>query len=417
MSQRNAITAVVGVALWIVGLSGQASCAPPKPTEKRQPALKEQVAGVVEANNRFGFDLYQRLRSDQGNLFFSPASISMALAMIYAGAADKTELEMAKVLHFSMPKAQLNEGMRGLRISWNTKDAQQGFRLDVANRLWGQEGCHFLPEFLRVTRADYGAELEQLDFRSAVEQARRTINAWVENQTARKITSLIPSAAAIKDARLVLTNVVYFKGKWQKPFDKGRTQNQDFQLSVDHKIQAQTMITADYFRYTHVEGLQLLDLRYGDGNISMVVLLPEFGKLSQLEERLSPANLQAWTERLESQEVIVYLPKFKTTSKFHLSDTLRSMGMVSTFDLAAASFSGMTGDKGLCISAMIHEALIDVNEEFSEAIAATAGAAVGSPDEPKPPPVFRADHPFVFLIRDNRTGAILFLGRIVDPTS
>jgi serpin B len=417
MFQWNAVAAVVGVTLWIVGLSGPASCGPPKPTEKHRQPLKEQVAGVVEADNRFAFDLYQRLRSEKGNLFFSPASISMALAMTYVGAAENTAAEMAKNLHFEMPKAQLNEEMRALRTSWNRKEKKQGFRLDVANRLWGQEGYHFLPEFLRVTRTDYGAELGQLDFRSDAERARQTINAWVEDHTEQKIANLIPSAAALRVARLVLTNAVYFKGEWQEPFDKSQTKNEDFHVSTDRKIKAAIMHKQDYFRYAHVEGLQLLELSYSDRSLSMVVLLPEkVGKLGQLEEKLTTAYFQTWTERLVSQEVIASLPKFKTTSQFQLSDTLKAMGMVSAFDAATADFSGMTGNRDLFISAVIHKAFVDVNEEGTEAAAATAVNAVGSAGEPQEPPVFRADHPFVFLIRDNRTGAILFLGRIVDPT-
>jgi serpin B len=172
-----------------------------------------------------------------------------------------------------------------------------------------------------------------------------------------------------------------------------------------------------YFRYAHVEGLQLLELSYSDRSLSMVVLLPEkVGKLSQLEEKLTTANLQTWTERLVSQDVVASLPKFKTTSEFQLSDTLKAMGMVSAFDAATADFSGMTGNRDLFISAVIHKAFVDVNEEGTEAAASTAVNAVGTAGDPQEPPVFRADHPFVFLIRDNRTGAILFLGRIVDPT-
>jgi serpin B len=421
MSRKIAVSAVVGVALWIIGFYGKASGARPKPTERNRPALKKQVAGVVEADNQFAFDLYQRLRANEGNLFFSPASISMALAMTYVGAAENTESQMAKTLHFEMPRVQLDEQMRALRTSWNTKEKKQGFRLDVANRLWGQDGYHFLPEFLRVTRTDYGAELGQLDFRSEAEKARQTINAWVEDHTGQKITNLIPSPEALKDARLVLTNAVYFKGEWQEPFDKGWTKNEDFHVSADRKIKAPMMHKQDDFRYAHVDGLQVLELRYGDESLSMVVLLPEkVGKLNQLEENLTTANLQKWTESLDSEEVIVYLPKFKTTSQFQLSDTLKAMGMVSAFDGGTADFSGMTGNRDLFISAVIHKAFVDINEEGTEAAAATAVVAVPTSapfrTEPKKPPVFRADHPFVFLIRDNRTGAILFLGRMIDPS-
>jgi serpin B len=344
----------------------------------------------------------------------------MALAMTYAGASENTETEMAKTLHFEMPKAQLDEEMRALRTSWNTNTNKQGFRLDVANRLWGQEGYKFLANYLRVTRMDYGAELGQLDFRSQAEGARQTINTWIENHTGQKITNLISSPATLRDARLVLTNAVYFKGEWQERFRKNRTKNEDFHISLDRKIKAPMMHQRDDFRYAAVEGFQLLQLPYGDGSLSMVILLPEkVGRLSELEEKLTAANLQKWTASLVSQEVIVYLPKFKTTSQFQLSDTLKSMGMVSVFDGGTADFSRMTGNRDLFISAVIHKAFVDVNEEGTEAAAATGVtmAVTAAPfRERKKPPVFRADHPFVFLIRDDRTEAILFLGRIVDPT-
>jgi len=405
--------------MWIVGLAGQASSSPPsRPLEDQKP-IKAKVASVVDADNRFAIDLYQRVRGEDGNLFFSPASISMALAMTYVGAAGDTEAEMAKTLHFDIPKAQLAEEMRALRTSWNAESKNQGFRLNVANRLWGQDGYRFLPDFLRITRTDYGAELGRVDFRGEPEQARQAINAWVEDNTARKITNLIPSSAALRDARLVLTNAVYFKGEWQAPFSKSLTKDADFQISVDRKTKAPLMHKQAHFWYAAVDGLQLLYLPYGDRSLSMVVLLPEAADgLSRLEEKLTNINLQKWVATLVSQEVIVYLPKFKTTTQLQLSKTLTSTGMISAFDRATADFSGMTGDKELFISAAFHKAFVDVDEEGTEAAAATGVIPMvhAAPTGANEPPIFRADHPFVFLIRDNRTGAILFLGRIVDPT-
>jgi serpin B len=419
MSKGSAFTVIVGIALWLVGLSGCDAIAAPSPTsnDRDRQSLKERVAAVVDADNRFALALYQRLRDREGNLFFSPSSISMVLAMTYAGAAGNTEAEIAKLLRSEMSKAQLNEQMRILRLSWNTDDKKHGFRLDLANRLWGQEGDRFLPEFLKVTRTNYGAELGQVDFRSDLEQARQTINRWVDDNTGQNIKNLIPSADALIGARLVLTNAVYFKGRWFQPFDKSRTREGDFQVSSNRKIKVSIMNTQDDFRYAQLEGLQLLEIPYGDRSLAMVILLPErVGKLSQLEEKLTTANLQKWTEQLAFREVIVYVPKFKTTTEFQLSDTLKSMGMASAFDPVAADFSGMTGGKGLFLTAVIHKAFVDVNEEGTEAAAGT-GMAVGSAGDPNEPPVFRANHPFIFLIRDNRTGAILFLGRIVDPTN
>jgi serpin B len=391
---------------------------PPKSQQKNPATPQEQVSPVVEAGNHFAFDLYERLRGSDGNLFFSPASISVALAMTYVGAAENTEAEMAKTLHLQMPKSQVNDEMRALLASWKSANKKQGYRLNVANRLWGQQDYKFLDDYLRVTREDYGAELARVDFNQP-DAARETINKWVEDNTQEKIKNLIPSASAVQGARLVLTNAVYFKGDWQDPFDKNRTRDQDVHVSTTRDVKTPLMQQQHRLRYATGEGLQLLELPYGDGSLSMVVLLPKkVDGLGELEEKLTAASLQNLRASASSRDVIVFLPKFRTTAEFQLGGTLKSMGMASAFDPSTADFSGMTGKKELFISAVLHKAFVDVNEEGTEAAAATGVVmrpmAMRRP--PEPPPVFRADHPFVFLIRDNRNGAILFLGRVTDPT-
>jgi serpin B len=380
---------------------------------------RTELAGVVEGGNQFAFDLYGRLRAGHGNLFFSPASISTALAMTLAGASGETAAEMVKTLHLQMPREQLDDEMRGLLASWKTSDKKAGYQLHVANRLWAQSGEQFLPAFLAVTRDDYRAELARLDFVTQAEQARQTINKWVEDQTANKITDLISSAAVLKGARLVLTNAVYFKGDWSDPFDKGRTKDEDFRVSADRTIKAPLMHAQHRFSYAAADGAQFLELPYGDRSLSLIAILPENEDgLAEIEGKLGFGNWRQWTGRLQPQEVIVYLPRFKTTSQFELGNLLQSMGMVSAFVPRSADFSGMTGTRELFISAVLHKAYVDVNEEGTEAAAATAITMRASARvfRPTKPPVFRADHPFVFAIRDNRNGAILFLGRVADPT-
>lgn len=374
------------------------------------------VSGIVEGGNQFAFDLYQRLRSEKGNLFFSPSSISTALAMAYAGAAGETETEMAKTLHFEMPKDQLHDGMRVLQASWTTPAKETGIRLNLANRLWGHEGYEFLPAFLQVTREMYGAELARLNFAQS-EDARQTINRWVEEQTEDKITDLIPTGALDADTKLVLTNAVYFHGIWSDPFKKDRTKDEDFHLTAADKITVPMMHRFDGFRYGEVDDLQILELPYGDGSLSMVVLLPKaIDGVADLEAKLTFENLQQWMSMMGRRDVEVYLPRFKTTSSFQMADTLKAMGMKLAFDPNAADFSGMTGGRDLFISAVIHKAFVDVNEEGTEAAAATGVImAPTAAVDPQEPPVFRADHPFVFMIRDNRNGAIIFLGRIMNP--
>lgn len=382
---------------------------------KQQEGTAMDVSGIVEGGNQFALDLYQQLRSEEGNLFFSPSSISIALAMTYAGAAGETEAEMADTLHFDTPKEQLHAGMKAMQAFWTTKDESGGIRLDLANRLWGQESYEFLPPFLQVTRDYYGAELARLDFLRPVE-ASKTINQWVEEQTESKITNLISPDALSPETRLLLTNAVYFHGNWSWPFDKDQTTDEEFHVSPADEIKVPMMHRSEELRYGAVDDLQILELPYGNGSLSMVVLLPKkIDGLADLEAKMSFQNLQRWTGSVKHEdEVQVHLPKFKTTSQFDLSDTLKKMGMASAFDRIEADFSQMTPDRDLHISAVIHKAFVDVNEEGTVAAAAT-GVIMAMRGALAEPPVFRADHPFVFMIRDNRNGAILFLGRITNP--
>ena len=386
---------------------------------KRREGTTMDVPGIVEGGNQFAFDLYQQLRSEDGNLFFSPSSISTALAVGYAGAAGETEAEMARALHFQMPKDQLHDGMQALQAFWTTPDKKKGIRLNLANRLWGHEGYEFLPEFLNVTRDKYAAELARLKF-SQTEVARQTINGWVQDQTEDKITEFLPVGVLSADTKLILTNAVHFHGIWSDPFKKDRTKDEDFHLTATDKIKVPLMHRWDEFRYGAVDDIQFLELPYGDGSLSMIVLLPkEIDGLAALEAKLTFQNLQRWLESVKHEdEVKVYLPRFKTTSHFQMADTLKAMGMELAFDANAADFSGMTSGRDLFISAVIHKAFVDVNEEGTEAAAATGivmEPTAAPIQEPKEPPVFRADHPFVFMIRDNRNGAIMFLGRITNP--
>src|ERR1700693_1331945 len=269
MRRRVAIPAFVGVALGLGIFAGRAASIPSGSLTVINPkSTAVSAAAVVESGNRFAFDLYERLRRADGNLFFSPASISVALAMGYAGAAENTAAEMAKTLHLAMPKGQVNEEMRALLASWKVTDKKQGFRLDVANRLWGQEGYKFLAEYLQVTRDDYGAELARLDFRQP-EAARHAINQWIEEQTQDNIKNLIASPDAVRDARLVLTNAVYFKGEWQEQFKKYLTKDDEFHVSATRAIKAPLMRQEHRFRYLAADKLQLLELPYGTGSLSM----------------------------------------------------------------------------------------------------------------------------------------------------
>jgi serpin B len=395
------------VACLILLLQAQAE---PKPV----PATDR--TSVVEGNNAFAFALYGQLRNRNGNLFFSPESISTALAMAYAGARGNTASEMAKTLHFTLPQPQLNPAMGALLSDLNA--VHDGYQLTVANALWAQQGYNFLDTFLQLLKTDYGAGLNQVDFKGATEAARVTINRWVEQKTQDKIMDLLQPGTLAPSTRLVLTNAIYFKGDWQTQFDKAQTRDEDFYPSQTQTKKLAFMHREDGLNYFDGGTFQLLELPYKNKELSLIVLLPkDRSGLPALEQSLTAASTQQWLSQVvQRDKVIVALPKFKSTQQFELGGTLGAMGMAEAFS-GSADFSGMTGKRDLAISDVIHKAYIDVNEEGTEAAAATAvgfrALAMRGPVEQ--PPVFRADHPFIFLIRDNRSSSILFMGRMADP--
>ncbi|HET6880865.1 MAG TPA: serpin family protein [Pirellulales bacterium] len=385
---------------------------PPKKIE-----ITDDVLAVAAKSNAFACDLYAQLCQQNGNLFYSPASISTALAMAYAGSAGKTHDQLAQVLHFELADDRLHAGFGTLGLILNS--GNKNYRLQMANRLWGAKNYPFSPEFLSATRTHYGAGLTQLNFVQA-ETARQTINGWIEQQTNGKIRDLVPPGAVDADTRLVLTNAIYFKGAWQDEFWKNATQPAVFHRSKTDETKVPMMHRSGHFGYGETKDLQLLNLPYAGGDLSMIVLLPKpIDGLDHLERQLTAKNLGDWTAAAGERLVQVYLPKFKLTSDFQLGPALRSLGMNLAFS-READFSRMSSVEGLLLSDVIHKAFVDVSEEGTEAAAATAvppapsAAPVGEPEKPV---VFRADHPFVFLIRDNRTQALLFLGRLVSPSA
>lgn len=371
---------------------------------------------VVDGDNAFAVALYGQLRKQNGNLFFSPESISTALAMAYAGARGETATQMAKTLHFTLPPAELHPVMGALLRELNAP--QDNYQLSVANALWAQRGSTFLDDFLKLLKTDYGAGVNEVDFAGSTEAARSTINQWVEQKTQDKIKDLLQPGSLRPDTRLVLTNAIYFKGNWLAQFDKAQTKDEDFHLSPAQTKKAPLMHREGSFRYFHEGSFQILEIPYKGNDLSMVILLPdEIGGLAALEQSLTVSNMQQWLHQLASvPKVIVTVPKFKLTQQFELGTTLGAMGMPVAFS-GNANFSGMTGKRDFSISDVIHKAYVDVNEEGTEAAAATAvtmrALAIRVPEHA--PPVFRADHPFVFLIRDNRSESILFMGRVTDP--
>jgi serpin B len=397
-----------------------------------QPGEKSYTETVVKGNNNFALELYAKLGDQQeGNLFFSPHSISTALAMTYAGARGRTEVQMAEVLHFpaivskqpgAKPPSGLTRDQKQFHSAFGTivnalndRGKKGAYELTVANALWGQKGYEFLREFLELIETSYGGKLNEVNFRSAVESVRQRINAWVEKKTKGKIKDLIAKGALSRMTRLVLTNAIYFKGDWTSQFQEEQTRDAPFTLLDGEKIDVPMMNQTGEFKYMETGNFQGLELSYVDGELSMIIFLPKkFDGLGDLEETLTSENLSKWMAKPRKQKVIVSIPKFKMATQFELTEVLKSMGMTNAFS-ANADFSGMNGRRDLFISAVIHKAYVDVNEEGTEAAAATAVVVNVTAIRPEPTPVFRADHPFVFVIRDNQSGSILFIGRVTNP--
>jgi serpin B len=386
----------------------------------RAAAGAEETA-VAKGCNAFTADLYGKLSQAKGNLFFSPYSISTALAMTYVGAGGKTAEEMAGVMHFDQDVAKMCEGYAALIKKINGDGSARSFKLSTANALWGQKGYGFLPDFLTRVKTNFGAGLSELDFGGDTEGSRKTINAWVEKETQEKIKDLIAQGVLTRQTRLVLTNAIYFKAAWTDPFRKAMTKDGDFTVAADEKVTVPMMHQMQSYGYAETDELQMLEMRYAESPMSMVVLLPKkVDGLPAVEKALTADKLSGWLDSLKGKggRVDVTIPKFKMTAQFELSKTLAGMGMPLAFSSGKADFSGMNGGKErLWIDLVIHKAFVDVNEEGTEAAAATAvvmraGAAMMQPERPK---VFRADHPFMFVIRDTDSGAVLFMGRVANP--
>lgn len=393
----------------------------------------------VEGNTAFAFKLYDLLKGGEGNLFFSPFSISTCLAMAYAGARGNTETQMSQVLHFSKNQSHLHSDFGGLhrqlleaakpkviqiqRRSWPSHPARTeeyvqppGIQLDIINGLWAQEGHPFVPAFLKIATEDYQASVKQADFKTEAAAVTEEINRWVAEKTCDKIQNILPPGSVDRLTRLVLANAIYFKGAWASPFNERFTSLQPFHISTFRQAGVQLMARTDDFKYCENQDFQAVELPYSGLDLSMVILLPRrIDGCGQLENQLSPTLIAATLGQMVKQKTELYLPRFKLQAGFDLKATLAKMGMPDAFIWPTADFSGLDGTTQLFISGLFHKAWGEINEEGTEAVAVTT-AAVAALKE-KSPPVFRADHPFLFLIRDVRSGTLLFIGRLTDPSA
>lgn len=375
---------------------------------------------LARGNQEFAFDLYHALADEDGNLFFSPYSISLALAMTYAGAMGETEREMAETLHFTLSQDRLHEALNALDILLESHgegvdDEEGGFRLNIANAIWGQEGYEFLDKFLDILAENYGAGLRLLDYAGDPEGSRQIINDWVSDQTEGKIKDLIPPGVIDAMTRLVLANAIYFKADWMHKFEEEDTADGAFNLLDGSQVQVPMMTQDESFRYAQGSGFQAIELPYARDEIAMVVILPERDEFTSFERNLNAEVLDQIIADLESTSLTLTMPKFEFESEFGLSKTLKEMGMPSAFG-ADADFSGMDGTRNLYIQDVIHKAFVAVDETGTEAAAATA-VIIAEMGIMVPEVEMTIDSPFIFAIRDLQTGSILFLGRVMDPSS
>jgi serpin B len=375
--------------------------------------VNSDVKAAAQSNNQFAFDLYKQSKEPIANQIFSPVSISTGLAMISAGAKGETKKQMAQVLHLDLPDPNVQAGFGALNAILNAPS--KNYRLNMANRLWGQKGFSFEAPFVKSMTENYGVELGIVDF-AEPEQTRQTINEWTAEHTGGKIRELLPLGLLHGNIRFVLTNASYFKGTWQYRFTKEATRDAPFHDLKNREVKVPMMNQTGAFQYSENADLQVLELPYVGGELSMVILLPRKADgLSALEKKLTTRDLQKWTSGLEhADEVEIDMPKFTFTTQIVLKGVLSSMGMPLAFS-DDADFSGITTQHEQKLYESIHQAFVDVNEEGTEAAAVTGHVGGNAPGPVPRHVVFRADHPFLFLIQDKRTGAILFLGRVVNP--
>jgi serpin B len=388
-------------------------------------AAPDDVRLLSDGLNQFAVDLYRELgKTEPQNTFFSPYSISLALTMAYAGADGETAQEMASVFHYPPSINDLHAVLNSLDQSLYVipdymEGEESGFTLNIANSIWGQADYPFLSTYLDVLAKNYGAGLRAVDFKHQADQVRQDINDWVEEETQDKIQDLLPPGSLNSDTRLVLANAIYFNAAWRNEFVKELTENKDFYTMDGETVPVEMMRQQDRFRYKNNERIQIVEMPYVNTRYSMVLVMPKEQDLLTYQQTLDNQTLSADLEKLSSGELILSMPKFEFEDGFSVADALRSLGMPSAFSPGQANFSRMSEPQSdpLFISDVFHKAYVAVDEEGTEAAAATAvimeatGAMI---EDPPVPLVF--DHPFMFLIRDEQTGIYLFMGNLLTPT-
>ena len=376
------------------------------------------IQALVDNNNAFAFDLYRSLQAQDGNLFYSPYSISLALAMTYAGARGTTESQMAQTLHF-LSQDQLHPSFNALDLQLAERgkaqtDEETPLQLNIANAVWAEQTYPFLQSFLDTIALNYGAGIRLADFINQYEAVRKEINTWVSDQTQDKIKDLIPEGVLSSDTRMALVNAIYFKADWLHPFEADGTQDMPFHPLDGSDVTVPMMNHGTFIPYAKGDGWQAIELAYQGETAAMDIIVPDEGRFEEVGSSLDYETASAILSNLQPTSVTLSLPKFKFESEFGLADQLKALGMPDAFDPDIADFSGMSERNDLYISAVLHKAFVAVDEKGTEAAAATA-VIVGVTSAPVFDVTLTIDRPFIFLIRDIPTGQILFVGRVLNP--
>jgi len=378
-----------------------------------------QLVALANGHRAFALKLYESVRAGDGNLVFSPYSITAALSMTLAGARGETAKQMLQAMGQTGPDADLNAATNAMdlalmrAVKGDGRGSDEQGRLSIANGLWVQEGEKLLPAYLDCLAENFGAGVGVLDFARQPDTASKTINDWVSHETQERITGLV-SPAAVQQARLVLANAIYFKGFWSEPFKAAATSERPFHLLNGKSVDVPTMHQQETIRYAKQDDLEIAELTYKGGSLAMWLIVPAAGRLAECEARLDAARLKAAGDALAERPVALGLPKFKFTASLSLSQTLAAMGMPLAFS-TGADFSGIDGKRDLFISDVIHKAFIQVDEKGTEAAAATGVVMATAVRQMTEPVVLTIDRPFLFAIVERKTGELLFLGRVTDP--
>jgi serpin B len=422
--QLEILSALAALSVLLTACGSRPSSSEAKSGLKRiaDPAVPaDDLSALVQGNNAFALDLYHSLRSDDGNLAFSPYSLSVALAMPYAGARGQTEIQMAQALHYTLPQDRLHPAFNRLdqdlmKEAQPTSDSEQPLQLKIANGVWAEQTFSFLQDYLDLIARDYGAGIQLADFVNHSDAVRQQINGWVSDRTDDKIKNLIPAGALDPMTKMVLVNALYFKADWQEPFDPEDTGDAPFNLLDGTQVQSRQMSNQLFgVPYAPGDGFQAVEIAYQGNAAAMDILVPDSGHFQDFEASFDSQKLDSLLTSMRPTTLKLALPKFTFRSNLDLGDKLALLGMPDALNPDRADFSGMTGNPDLYIMKVLHQAFVAVDEKGTEAAAATS-VIMGPTSALLPPQELIVDRPFIFVIRDLQSGQILFIGRVLDPT-